>query len=73
MRDPLLQAAREKAIKDDYAKLASQRIYSRTYIIDKLSQQYYLKCNTIERIVWGEYDTRRRLKEERARQLGAAA
>jgi hypothetical protein len=67
------QAAKEQAIKDEYAELAKKRIYSRTYIIDLLANKYYLLDNTIERIVWGEYDARRRREEVKRSLLGKAA
>jgi hypothetical protein len=67
------QAAKEEAIKSEYAKLAGERIYSRVYIIDKLAQKYFLADNTIERIVWGEYDARRLREARRAQKLGTAA
>lgn len=67
------QAAKEQAIKNEYAELAKKRIYSRTYIIDTLAQKFFLADNTIERIVWGEYDARRARAERRAQQLGTAA
>lgn len=67
------QAAKEQAIKDEYAELAKKRIYSRTYIIDTLAQKFFLLDNTIERIVWGEYDARRRREEAKRLALGKAA
>jgi hypothetical protein len=72
VRDKRLQEAKEAAIKKDYAELASQRKYSRVYICDTLSLKYHLKANTIERIVWGEYDTNRQRQAQRAGLQAAA-
>ena len=54
------QAIKEANIKSDYEKLANEKRYSRTYICQQLSLKYFMEATTIERIVWGEYDTRRR-------------
>ncbi|SHJ75535.1 hypothetical protein SAMN02745146_0081 [Hymenobacter daecheongensis DSM 21074] len=59
MRDRRQQQAKENAIKTDYENMARQKIYSRVYICDQLSLKYHLQPSTVERIVWGEYDTRR--------------
>lgn len=65
MRDKEKQAAKEAAIKADYAAMASDRRYNRVYICDQLGLKYYLKSTTIERIVWGEYETRRKREAEK--------
>lgn len=73
MRDQRLQIQKEEAIKSEYAALASERKYSRTYILDLLAQKYYLRFNTVERIVWGEYDTRRIREAKKKKDLVATA
>ena len=64
MRDKDKQAAKEAAIKADYAAMASDRRFNRVYICDQLGLKYFLKSTTVERIVWGEYDTRRKREAE---------
>ena len=65
MRDKEKQAAKEAAIKADYAAMASDRRYNRVYICDQIGLKYFLKSTTVERIVWGEYETRRKRDAER--------
>lgn len=59
MRDQHLQLLKEGSIKADYAKWVAKRKYTKEYILDKLSAKFHLKPSTIDRIVWGEYDTNR--------------
>ena len=66
MRDQRLQLQKEEAIKADYARMASERKYSRTYILDQIALKYHLKDSTVERIVWGEYDANRQRQATRS-------
>jgi hypothetical protein len=57
------QLKKEADIKADYARMKAERKYTHVYICDQLGLKYYLLDKTIERIVWGEYDTRRKKQE----------
>ncbi len=73
MRNPELQAQRERAIKDAFAALVKERKYSHEFIADQVALRYFLTANTVKRIVYGEYEANRQRKAERARLLGRAA
>ncbi|MCB0395860.1 MAG: hypothetical protein KDD36_04375 [Flavobacteriales bacterium] len=57
--DKELFQSRNKAISEQYNKLSSQG-YSNDYILAQLSQTYFLKERTIYAVVSGEYDRRKR-------------
>jgi hypothetical protein len=60
MRDNVLQLAREDLIKASVQQLLSENKYSHKYIIGQVAEKFFLSASTVERIHWGEYDTRRR-------------
>ena len=68
MRDKEKQAAKEAAIKSDYAAMASDRRFNRVYICDQLGLKYFLKPTTVERIVWGEYEANRKRQVQKRQQ-----
>lgn len=65
MRDTTLQQQKEERIKAAFAKHAKENKYSRQYIYQLLAAEFFLKASTIERIIWGEYDTNRNRRAAR--------
>ncbi|WP_152559871.1 hypothetical protein [Hymenobacter sp. IS2118] len=60
MRNPERQAAKEAKIKADYAALVAKKLFLKEHLIAELSEKYDLQPSTIESIVYGAYDARRK-------------
>ena len=65
MRDANRQLQKEEAIKQAFQKHRAEKKYRDEYIYELIAAQYFLKAATVEHIVWGEYDRRRRRVAER--------
>ena len=70
MRNQERQAAKEAAIKADYAALVAEKKYVKEYILDKVALKYHLQPSTVECIIYGHYEARRLRQAERDRLLG---
>lgn len=54
------QLLKEANIKIDFDRMMKEKKYTKEYVCQKLGQQYFLEASTIERIIWGQYDSLRR-------------
>ena len=57
------QQAREAAIKASYQKMVEEKNHHRERIFQLLAEKHFLSITTIEKIVWGENERRRQLRE----------
>jgi hypothetical protein len=68
MRNPDKQAAKEAKIKADYAALMELKKYNRAYILEQVAEKHFLSVSTVESIVYGAYDARRKREAARTEQ-----
>ena len=66
MRNPEKQAAKEAAIKNEYAKLQAEKKYNREYIAQVVAEKFFLAPSTVECIIYGHYEARRKRDAIRA-------
>ncbi len=66
MRNPERQATQEAKIKNEYATLVALKKYSRAYMLQQVADKFFLAVSTIECVIYGGYDARRKRQAARA-------
>jgi len=56
---------RNNVIKAEFQKLVKSGKYTKEYIYQQLAEKYFLAPTTVERIIWGEYESRQKRYAER--------